>query len=68
VIKRIFDPFFSTQGKKVGTGLGLPITYGLIQEIGGILTVTSDTVKGTCFAIKLPVKMDKKRPTDAKLL
>jgi signal transduction histidine kinase len=58
-LKRIFDPFFSTQGRKVGTGLGLPITYGLVQEIGGILTVTSNTVKGTCFMIRLPVKMDK---------
>jgi signal transduction histidine kinase len=65
-IKRIFDPFFSTKGKKVGTGLGLPITYGLIQEIGGTLTVTSDTAKGTCFLIRLPVKMDKKRPADVK--
>ena len=61
-IKRIFDPFFSTQGKKIGTGLGLPITYGLIQEIGGTLTVTSDTEKGTCFLIRLPVKMVNKRP------
>ena len=59
-LKRIFDPFFASKGKRVGTGLGLPITYGLVQEIGGSIRVESETGKGTCFIIRLPLKMGKK--------
>lgn len=59
-LRRIFDPFFSTKGRKVGTGLGLPITYGLVQEIGGSIRVKSEFGKGTYFIIRLPLKMDKK--------
>ena len=59
-LKRIFDPFFSSKGRRVGTGLGLPITYGLVQEIGGTLRVESETGKGTRFIIRLPLKLGKK--------
>lgn len=58
-LKRIFDPFFSTKGKRVGTGLGLPITYGLVQEIGGSINVKSVPGQGTSFIIILPFKMEK---------
>jgi signal transduction histidine kinase len=58
-LKRIFDPFFSTKGKRVGTGLGLPITYGLVQEIGGSINVKSVPDQGTSFIIILPLKMER---------
>lgn len=54
-IDRVFEPFFSTKIGSGGTGLGLPITYGLVQELGGKIRVTSEVGKGTTFTITLPL-------------
>jgi len=54
VKQRIFDPFFSTKDRTVGTGLGLSVTYGIIQEHGGRIEVESEKWKGTTFAYHLP--------------
>jgi PAS domain S-box-containing protein len=51
-ISRIFDPFFTT--KRTGTGLGLSVTYGIIQEHGGTVDVESRPGAGTTFIISLP--------------
>lgn len=51
-LKRIFDPFFTT--KPHGTGLGLPITYKIIQDHMGKLDVSTEVGKGTTFIISLP--------------
>ncbi len=51
-LTHIFDPFFST--KDTGTGLGLPITYGIIKEHGGEIKVDSQVGTGTTFTIFLP--------------
>jgi len=59
-LKRIFEPFFSTKSKEGGTGLGLSITYGLIQEIGAVVSVTSRVGQGTSFIVTLPVKYEGK--------
>lgn len=59
-LKRIFEPFFSTKTKKGGTGLGLSITHGLVVELGGSLSVTSEVGKGTAFTIKLPLHPENK--------
>jgi signal transduction histidine kinase len=64
-IERVFEPFFSTKGRKGGTGLGLSITYGLVQEIGGSIRVESEEGKGTTFTIKLPIKMQRKGDSKA---
>lgn len=54
ILANIFDPFFSTKGTK-GTGLGLSVSYGIIKEHGGEITVASEGEgKGTTFTIKLP--------------
>ncbi len=59
-LKQIYDPFFSTKTGKGGTGLGLSITYGLIGEIGGQIDVESQVGEGTCFTVKLPLRIEEK--------
>jgi two-component system NtrC family sensor kinase len=51
---RIFDPFFTTKNDK-GAGLGLSISYGIIERHGGKIEVQSDVREGTTFTIKLPL-------------
>jgi two-component system NtrC family sensor kinase len=59
-LKRVFEPFFSTKTGKGGTGLGLSITYGLVEQIGGMIEVSSELNKGTTFSITLPLVTDEK--------
>jgi signal transduction histidine kinase len=51
-IPHIFDPFFTD--KEGGTGLGLAVTYSIIEKNGGKIEVESEERKGTTFTIKLP--------------
>jgi two-component system NtrC family sensor kinase len=51
---RIFDPFFTTKPVGQGTGLGLPICYGIIEKMGGKITVESEIEKGTTFTVFIP--------------
>ncbi len=53
---RIFDPFFSTKKIDESTGLGLSVSYGIIQEHGGEITVNSEPGQGSEFTIVLPVE------------
>ncbi|WP_411823326.1 ATP-binding protein [Leptospira sp. 'Mane'] len=53
VMTRIFEPFFTTKGRK-GTGLGLPIIYGVMRRMGGLITVKSDPGSLTSFYCYFP--------------
>jgi AraC family transcriptional regulator, chitin signaling transcriptional activator len=58
VKSRIFEPFFTTKDVGKGTGMGLSITYGIIEKHKGAISVESVLGKGTEFIIQLPVKFD----------
>ncbi|NMZ99981.1 PAS domain-containing sensor histidine kinase [Pseudomonas lundensis] len=57
LLERIFEPFFTTKPVGVGTGLGLSVSYGIIENMGGRLSV-SNTEHGARFCIALPVVGD----------
>lgn len=56
VLPRIFDPFFTTKPEGKGVGLGLAVTYGIIQAHHGDIEVSSQRGKGTAFTIHLPLR------------
>jgi two-component system NtrC family sensor kinase len=55
-IRKIYDPFFTTKSTGKGTGLGLAVTYGIIQDHGGRILVHSAPAQGTHFTLKLPTR------------
>jgi signal transduction histidine kinase/CheY-like chemotaxis protein len=60
VVSRIFDPFFTTRRESGGTGLGLSVTYGLVQEHNGVISVLSHPSIGSKFTVYLPINSNKK--------
>ena len=54
-LKYIFEPFFYSKTGEGRTGLGLSVTYALVQEIGGRISVESQPGKGTRFNIRIPL-------------
>lgn len=58
-LKRVFDPFFTTRDGQGATGLGLSLTYGMVEAMGGAISVDSKLNEGSCFEVRLPVKLSK---------
>ena len=60
-LSKIFDPFFTTKSEGKGVGLGLAVSYGIIQAHGGEIEVKSAVGEGTTFTVSLPLE----QPTQA---
>jgi signal transduction histidine kinase len=55
-IQKIFDPFYTTKEIGEGTGLGLFVTYSLVQNMNGNISVESEKGKGASFQVELPIE------------
>jgi signal transduction histidine kinase len=63
-LERIFDPGFTTKGVGVGTGLGLAVSYRIIQGHHGTIAVSSEPGRGSRFTIRLPIASRRPSLTD----
>jgi CheY-like chemotaxis protein len=54
IVGKIFDPYFTTKAKGVGTGLGLAVVHGIVRKSGGAIQVESVPAQGSTFHILLP--------------
>ena len=61
-LDRVFDPFFTTKPAGKGTGLGLAVAYGIVEQHGGCMRVKSHVGHGTKVTVRLPVASEE--PTD----
>ncbi len=55
VLERVFDPFFTTKPVGEGTGLGLPVSRGIVESMGGELRLESEVGRGTTVFVDLPL-------------
>jgi len=64
VMKRIFDPYFTTKDKGGGTGMGLSVVHGIIKSHSGTITVYSEQAKGSTFHVYLPLIQEEVQKPD----
>jgi two-component system C4-dicarboxylate transport sensor histidine kinase DctB len=64
IAERIFDPFFTTKGVGKGLGLGLSISYNIIKDFGGNLTVSNHPEGGAIFRVELDAAMTEREAAE----
>lgn len=58
--QKIFEPFFTTKPTGEGTGLGLSVTFGIVRDHQGDISIENNVTKGVCFIVTLPTMSSKK--------
>ncbi len=66
ILPRIFDPFFTTKSDGKGVGLGLAVSYGIVQAHSGEIEARSKPGEGTVFTVTLPLQPPALQPPDTK--
>ncbi|HLO66868.1 MAG TPA: ATP-binding protein [Holophaga sp.] len=64
-LPHLFEPFFSTKGNR-GTGLGLAVTWGIVESHAGSIDVKTEVGKGTCFSVRIPTRNPETGNQDSK--
>jgi len=68
MLDHIFNPYFTTKDKDVGTGMGLAVVHGIVKEHGGAITVDSEPGKGSLFNVYFPKIIDEDKGEERTVL